>query len=407
MAPVLQAGTIERAELAAVQIVGLALAAAVVAAIAAVLYRHRTTRPFPTGLAGFLGLATVGCWTLADVLLRGSAVSSLSVDHYGSALYVVLGATLGVVFGTGGRRLGDWVACEVFGIDRLGVDGERAELLRSARTLVPATVPDRVSDADGYAPAADATKRDLAGTRFLFPSRLSDAELADRLESRIVTDFDVDHATVALDEEGDVESLSVGNRPSGLGVTLPPGTAAVAIAADPSSEGSSGDPVEIWEMGATNDRLVARGRLRSTTGDRATVVVDEDDLTAFDPDQRYRLVTPPAAPSDHHRLAALLRSVDETTIPVTVTEDDDLVGEFVGWLPGVALALERGDETVPVPDDRVTLRAGDTVYLVGRPADFERHEAAFESQGAAPADDELRTADRTGPDADPIAGEID
>lgn len=386
----LQSGTMARIQLGAVQIAGLVLAAGVVAAVAAVAYRQRTARPLPTGTAGFLGLSTVAVWILADVLVRGSVVASLPLDHYGSAVYAVVGASLGVAFGAGGRHLGDWVACEVYGIDRLRAGGEAAELLRSARTLVPVTLPEAIVDAEGYAPVEEGTNRELAGTRFRFPSRLSRRQLVDRLESRIVTDFDVDHASVTIDEDHEVTTLTVGKRPDGLGVTLPPGTVAVDIAADPSGDGTPGDPVEIWEGAATSSRLAARGRLRSASGDRATVVVEESDLSTLDPDRRYRLVTPPATPSDRHRLAAVLQTVDETTVSVTVHAGDDLEGEFVGWLPGTALVVEREDTIVALPDDRTTLQAGDTVYLVGRPDDLASHEGVFE--GRPPSSTERSTA---------------
>lgn len=379
-----QLETAERLQLAGVQIAGLVLAAAVVTALAAVLYRRRTTRPLPVGTGAFLGLVTVGGWLFVEGVRGGPLVPSLAIDHYGSAIYAVVAVGLGAVVGVGGRSLGDRLACEVYGIERIPSDEDAAELLRSARLLVAVTLPEAVEDAEGYGAASDETRRALAGRRFLFPRRLSGDELADRVESRIVTDFVVDHANVELSGT-DVEALSVGTRPSGLGPTLPPGTAAVGIIADPAGDVSPGDPVEIWQHRADGNRLVARGRFRAGTGDLATVVVDQDDATAFETTQRYRLVTPQATPSDHHRLAALLGSVDETTIGLSVRRGDDLDGEFVGWLPGAVLAIERDDAVLVLPDDRVTLRDGDTVFLAGHPSDLEAHEVSVGSARPAEA----------------------
>lgn len=398
MSVALQSGTVARIQLGGIQIAGLVLAAGIVGALAAVAYRQRTARPLPAGLAGLLGLSTVAVWLLADVIGRGSVVASLPLDHYGSAVYTVVGAGLGTGFGVGGRHLGDWVTCEIYDIDRLRGRGEAVELLRSARTLVSMTLPHEIGDAEGYATVEDETKRDLEATTLQFPSRLSRRQLVDRLESRIVTDFDVDHASATVDADREITSLIVGKRPDGLGVTLPPGTVAVDIAADPAGDGTPGDPVEIWDGSATTSTLAARGRLRSAAGDRATVVVEEGDLSALDTNRYYRLVTPPATPSDRHRLAAVLRAVDETTVAVTVHPGDDLEGEFVGWLPGTAIVVDREDGIVTLPDDKTTLQAGDTVYLVGRPEDLASHEGVFTGG---------RRADRSTDQATPLTNGAD
>lgn len=363
----LQLGTVERTQLAAVQLVGIVLTGAVVAGIAAVLYRRRTTRQLPPGMGAFLGLATVTGWLLADVLTGAALVEGLAVDHYGSGIYAVLAASLGAAVGIGGRHLGDRVACQVYEIERITGDEDAADLLRSARLQVAVELPDVVGDAEGYGPASAATKRALTGTRLRFPAGLSQSELTERIESRIVADFDVDHAAVTLAGD-EVTSLSVGTRRRGLGPTLPPDTVAVGITADPAGDLSPGDPVEVWRAGREGNRFAARGRFRATTGDLATVVVEREDATVFDPLERYRLLTPPATPSDHHHLVALIRSVDETAVALQVRAGDDHEGEFVGWLPGAVLAIERDDEVLALPDDRVTLAAGDTVYLVGNPS---------------------------------------
>jgi Trk K+ transport system NAD-binding subunit len=62
-----------------------------------------------------------------------------------------------------------------------------------------------------------------------------------------------------------------------------------------------------------------------------------------------------------------LRDCAETTVALDIREDGPLVGEFVGWLPGTVLAIERESTVDAMPDDRVTLRDGDRVFLVGRP----------------------------------------
>lgn len=363
---VLQIGSVEWTQTAVLQLVGLGLAAVVVAAVLSLVYRRRTTRPLPSGTGAFLGFSTVAAWLLVEALAAGSLVDPTPIDHYASGIYGVGAAVLGALAGAGGRRLGDRVACDVYDVERLDADGAVAELLRSARVLVAVELPEAVEDADGYLPVDEETRRALAEAEFLFPRRLSGRTLADRIETRIRSDFDVDHVSVTL--EGDtVSSIAVGRHRSGLGPTLPSGTVAVAIRADPGGEVSPGDRVEVWLPRASDNQLVARGRLRSTDGDRTTLVVDEDDALALRPGVRYRLVTPPDSPSDYNRLVALLRSSPETTVALEVTSGSDTEGEFVGWLPGTVLALERESGVEPLPEENVTLQEGDTVYLFGRP----------------------------------------
>ena len=376
-APPLQLGTLDLVREASIQLVGLGLAAAVVATGCSVLYRRRTIRPLPAGSGAFLGVSTVSTWLLVELVWRGSLVGAIPYDHRGSAIYAVAGLGLGAIVGAGGSPLGDRIACTIYDIERVAAAGEVAELLRSAQALTTVTLPDRVSDADGYRPVSEETKRALAETMFRFPNRLSGTGTADRLETRIVTDYDVDHASVTTKSDR-VTSLSVGKRHSGLGSTLPPDTVAVGIRGDPPGDASPGDPVEVWKTGPDATRLLARGRLRSSSGDQVTVVVDRDGADRFDPGTRYRLVTPSETPSDQYRLASLLHDVEETTIAVAVDEDGSLSGEFVGWLPGTTLALEREDDIVVLPDDRVTLREGDVAFLVGHPEAFAEGEGLRE-----------------------------
>lgn len=368
--PVIQVGTAERAQEALIQVLGIEIAALMVAAIVAVLYRWRTARPIPSGTGAFAGLGTVATWLLADMITTGSVVVSLPFESTTNAIYAIVAVSIGSPIGIAGGRLGDRVACEIYDIDRLTVDGEIGELLRSAHVVVRVNLPETIVDAGGYLPIDDGTREKIAGTQFRFPGRLGPSEIAARVESRIVSDFDVDHADVSIEGET-VTRVAAGKHRDGIGPTLPPDTAAVSIHADAGGDASPGEPVEIWHAEGADNRLVGRGRLRTKRGNYATVVVDEADALAFDHADRYRLVTPPELPSDRHRLVALLRDVDETTVAVTIERASDIEGEFVGWLPGTVLAIERGDEVLATPNDRVTLQAGDTAFLVGHPAEFE------------------------------------
>lgn len=386
---VLQAVDAGLAETVGLQVLGLGLVGALVGTVLAAGFRARTTRPLPGGVGAFAALSAVGLWLLADLLLAGALVPGLSITDTGTAAYVLTGAAVGAAAGAGGQRLGDRIACDVYDVDRIEASGPLADLLRSARLLVAVELPETVADADGYRPVDDSTRRALAGRRFLFPSGLGRAALEARVESRLQTDFDVDHAAVRLGSGGEVEHLSVGRERTGLGPTVPPSAVAVGVRADPSPDASAGDAVEVWTPteGDAPSRLVARGRLRSSSGATATLVLPADDAAALSPTTSYRLVTPPAPPSDRHRLLSVLREVDETAVSLSVAAGDDADGEFVGWLPGTPLVLQREDGLLALPADNVTLQDGDTVYFLGHPdelADIAAGDRSHRDAGAPP-----------------------
>lgn len=392
LATALQVATLDWTRTAGLQLSGLVLAGGVVATVAATLYRRSTLRPLPGGVAPFVAVATVGCWMLAEASIAGALVEQTSLDHHASAAYVVAAAAIGAGTGVAGGRLGDRIACDVYDVDRLAASGQQAERLRAARLQVPVDLPATVRDAEGYRPVPADRRRALAESRFLVPAGLSDGEIADRVEGRVRNDFGVDHASVTLGPAADVASIAVGDERRGLGPELPPGTVAVGVRADPGSDVAPGDAAELWSTESGTSRLLARGRLHARSGDRTTVVVPEDAATDVDAGRPYRLVMPPDAPSDSNRLLAILRSVPQTTVAFEARRGGPLEGEFVGWLPGTVVALQRGDDVVPFPADGETLDAGDVAYCFDHPEAFRDHEASTQSGADAASSDATEEA---------------
>jgi len=151
-------------------------------------------------------------------------------------------------------------------------------------------LPEDVADIVGYDPVTEETKETLAGRRFLFPRRLTKAELRERLVARLKTDYGVGHVDVEFGDDGSVEFLAVGTRAAGIGPTLPPATNAVAIRADPAHAASAGDLVQVW--GDRSDETRPDGELRGIAGDVVTVAIDAADTPKLNPTERYSFRDP-------------------------------------------------------------------------------------------------------------------
>ncbi|WP_277553316.1 potassium transporter TrkA [Halobaculum limi] len=392
------------------RLVGFAAVAFLVAAIAAAVYRWYVSEPVPRGLTTLLGTATVAVYLntvglFSSVLPVGGVVATdpfapMTVLRNVVSLLVAAGST------PVGRRAGDAFATNVTAVaggDR--VEGELSRFARRVGRIRPVELPDEVSDIDGYDPVDDATRERLAGETLLFPRRLSDAELRDRLVTRLKEEYGVGHVDAEFDGT-DVTRLAVGRRMAGIGPTLEPSARAVAVRADPPNGAGPGDVVQVWRhppnpdegenaraavdgVGAANgdeERVgieatesdgglegvqaerVATAELRAVAGDVVTLAVDAADVEAFDADGTYRLVTMPRSPRTDREFASLLRLADETMAVLHVEAGSALDGATVGEVTGSVVAVESADRSVqPIPPRGYVLAADETVYLVARP----------------------------------------
>ncbi|WP_230198746.1 TrkA C-terminal domain-containing protein [Halopiger djelfimassiliensis] len=303
---------------------------------------------------------------------------NVPLDHQASAGYLLATFLVGGTVAAAGSRLGDRIACQVTGLSRIDASGEAAAAVRSARLGVDLELPDTIDDAEGYRSVDTDVRRALSKTIVRLPHGLSTAERRERLERHIERDYEVSYADVTMDEDGAVDRVLVGRNSSGLGSMLPPKTVGIAIRGDPAPNASLGDPIEIWSTDGTEEggQLVATGTLRTTNGSVATVIVDAEHASELSADERYRLVTHPDEPTDGYEFASTLRTADETIITLTVDSDGPLAGEFVGWLPGRVLVLDRNDELFPLPEDNETLQSGDELWLLVTPTDLTAFDSA-------------------------------
>jgi hypothetical protein len=362
------------AQLAA-ELVGLAVLAGGVAAAVAVAHRWYVRERVPRGLALLFGLAAVAVYLNTTTALGEAITGSGDAATVRAALFNI------VAFGSGtggallGRRAGDRFAVEAVTGGEEAVDGGVGRLVRTVGRVIRVDLPEEVGDVVGYDPVPRETKEQLAGTTFVFPRGLTVAQLRDRLVERLRSDYAVGHVDVDLTQEGTVEYLAVGARAAGIGPTLPPGTRAVAVRADPAFAASAGDAVQVWETDPMERLLTAE--LRGTSGDVATLAVDAADTPKLDPDTRYRLVTLPTDDRPDREFVSLLRAARETFGSVTVAADSPLAGLPVGALSPVVVAVESPEGgTVTLPERDRTLAAGETLFAIASPEALRRLERA-------------------------------
>ncbi|ELY49432.1 hypothetical protein C495_00665 [Natronorubrum sulfidifaciens JCM 14089] len=359
--------TLEWTRTAAIGILGYGLLAGLAATGLAFGYRARTTRRLVRGPVVLAGLAVPLTWLTLKLWRRGVIVADSPLSHHTTGIYLLGVVAMGSILATGGYRLGDHLACDVFGISRLAASGPAADRIRSAGLAVVLSLPETVDDADGYLPVSGAVKRRLEGREMLLARHLSPDERRERLRRRLKDDFGIDYVDLEFGADGTVETLAVGRQSSGLGATLPPGRSAVAIRTACPPLVSAGDPVEVWTTNADSSHLVATGTFRASSGTVATLVVDEDDSTVFTSETAYQLTIRSDFPSNASDLVSAIRTADETVVTTTVVSDGPLESEFVGWVPGTVVVIERGDEIMTRPADNETVHAGDRLYVLGTP----------------------------------------
>ena len=374
---------------------GLSVLAFLVSGVVAAGYRWYFREPIPPGLAALFGVATVALY-LNTVGLLGRVIGTPGGDPFdatgvGIDLLTLLAAFVATV---PGRRLGDAFHSGVLtAAGAREVNASVGRALRGVARLSAIELPaaDEIEDMQSYDPVPTAVKEELGGKTLLFP-RNTTATLRERLATRLKEDYNVGYVDAELADDGTVTYLALGSRLAGIGPTLGPGTCAVAVEADPATDASPGDIVQVWttpdppaEPSADGEevenaaettepadaeapRRVTTAELRATAGETVTLVVDNGDAAALSPDERYRLVTLPVAARADQEFASLLRTADETLGVVEVPEGSPLVGVTIGDLDTTIVAIRGASGALDaLPTRDRALDAGDSVYAIGRP----------------------------------------
>lgn len=354
------------------QILGLGAVAALFAGLCAFLFRWYARQRVPLGLAVLVGLGVIAALLNTRTAL-GEVVGDTAEFSVWLALFNIGAFAAGAFASAAGQRIGDALASRIFDGDT--VDSGVSRVVQAVGRAITVEFPEEIEDVVGYDPVSEETKTKLAGQTLLFPRRLTVEELRERLVARLKADYAVSQVDIELADDGTVEYLALGDRAAGLGPTLPPGSVALAIRADPANAASAGDLVQIWTE--NGDQRLCNAELRGAVGEVVTVVVDESDVDRFDPAARYRLVTLSVDARPDREFATLLRAAEETMSVVTVAGGSPLVGTPVGALDVSVVAIEPTDgdlTTIPVRDRR--LDAGDSLYVIATPEALRKIEVA-------------------------------
>lgn len=359
---------------ALVRILGFSVLAAGAAATAAITFRWYSADELAEGVGILVGVTAVAIWLNTKTALQDAIIGTTPLLEIETAVYTVVVFVASAIAADGGRRLGDHLARDVFSLTAPRTIDDVGQLVRSAGRVTTVELPETIEDVDGYDPIESATKADLAGETFLFPRRLTVAQLRERLTRRLERDYGIGHVDVELTADGEIEYLALGSRPAGIGPTLSPGSVAVAIRGDPAADASPGDAVQIWTRKRDGDalRCVAGGELRGTAEDVATVAVDADDVRALETDAAHRLVTLPGTSDAERELVSALRAADEIVTALTVDPGGSLEGTAIDSLPALVLAIDGEDDAVALPSGAHRLAAGDVAYVLGRPEALRR-----------------------------------
>ena len=361
----------------ATQLFGLAVLTATLTAVVALGYRWYVRERIPLSLALLVGLSGVAVYLNTTTAL-GEVIDG-EVDTMGVALYNIVAFLFGAGGALTGHRIGD-----AFGQDVLlegpggAVEGELSRLVKTVGRVTVVTLPEEIEDVVGYDNVPERTKTTLAGQQFVFPRNLTVAELDERLVSRLKTDYGVGTVDLELGDDGTVEYLAVGSRAAGLGSTLPPGTNAVALRADPAFAASTGDLVQVWDSEPV--RRVLTGEVRGIADDTVTVAIDSAETSNVDSTRRYRLVTLPVEDRPSREFASLLRTADETFTSITVESGSPLHGMPLGALDVTVVAVKpAAAEPVILPANDYVLAPGAAFSVIALPELLRRLERASES----------------------------
>ena len=367
-----------RPGLAAITLVTFAVLSILIAGIAALAYRWYFRADIPEGVAILLGVAVVALYlntTSLGAIAGGDDPGLLTPE---TVFFNVVALGVAATVAPVGRYVGDRLAVDVFALSGAKqLEGQMSGIVRAVGRFTAVTLPEAtdIKDMDAYDPVSPEKKTELAEKTLLFARKLSDEQLRERLVERVKQDYGVSYVDVDVASDGTLEYFAVGSRAAGLGPTLAPGSAAVAVAADPPNNATAGDMVQLWRHDPEPKRI-ATGELRGVAGDAATVALDESDAEKLISEGPYRLVGLPAESQADREFASLLRTADETMAAVTIEVGSDLVGSTVGSAEVVVTAVRPVTGSVqPIPPRGYLFETGDVVYIVARPDAIRRFEA--------------------------------
>lgn len=262
-----------------------------------------------------------------------------------------------------------------------------------------------IEDIEGYPPLSEHLREELARGSWRFPGNLSVDELEQRLETRLLADYELSEAVVTLDARGRAQ-IAAAPTNAGLSRRVPAGKRAVTIKTLLPTGVGRGDVVSVRlpEGDVTGQVVSAR-----TTGVPEESVPDEpeerddDEGTEDDPsppqkkpgtttggdgeitivlafEDARRLMQTEFAPTIVHSrgkqreyaVIGLLKDDGNVFRYAEVRESSEVVGASIGELDvrgvyGISiLAIRRSNERTIAPTDETRIEAGDELLVVGK-----------------------------------------
>jgi hypothetical protein len=355
---------------------GVLLVAAVTVVALGAAFRWYFRQELPVGVALLVDVAVVTFYLNTRVALGQAIAGRMDVLEPQVVLFNLAVFGVALVGAPAAGRVGDHLGVQLLAATGTReLEGDVGRLVKSVGRAVAVELPETIADSEGYDPVGDDVKDDLAGKTLIFPHRLTVGELQDRVTTRLKDDYDVGYVDIELGEDGTATYLGLGRRTAGIGPTLPPGTGAVAVRADPPNAAGPGDLVQVWRTDGDTPERVATAELRATYEDVVTLSLDEYDARTLAGGD-YRLLTLPYEPGADRQFASVFRSADETMVVLDVEAGSDLDGATVADVEGTVVAVrsERGADAIP--DGTRTLTAGETLYVIARPDAARRLDAA-------------------------------
>jgi hypothetical protein len=372
----------------------LVMLAAVLGGIVGLLHRWQVNDQVPEGLSVLVGLSGVALYLNTSGALGQVIVGQRDLLALETAVFNVVTFFVAGLAAMAGGRIGDRTGIGFFAVSgRKSVETDVSRIVKTVGRVTSVELPDDINDIDGYDPVDAETKRKLAGQTLLFPRRLTVEKLRERIIERLRTDYGVGHVDLDIADTGEIEYLALGRREAGIGPTLPPSSAVVAIKADPPNNASPGDIVQVWTAGNPEaeaaPRRITNAELRGTADDVVTLAMDEEEAKKIDTETRYRLATLPVEARADREFASHLRTAAETMGVVTVGEGSTIAHSVVGALDVAVVAVRTADgEIEAIPKRTRTVVPGEELYAIARPDRLRKLEAAASaapaSGGAAP-----------------------
>lgn len=278
-----------------------------------------------------------------------------------------------------------------------------------------------VQDIEGYPPLPDTLRKQLNGGSWKFPADVPLAEIEAKLEERLTADHGLAEVSVTVDERGRAQ-VAAAPSTAGLSRRVPPGRSAVSVPTLLPTGVARGDVVTLRlpDGDVTGPVVSARTAGADDPSPPATPAEAEPDADAPSPgtgadaesegdddaaeglpaptttggegqvtvavsyDDARRVVRAEFAPTVVHsrgkqreyEAIGLLKQHGNRFRTVIVADGSALAGTTIGTAQvrdahGVAiLAIRRLTERIVAPRGATELRAGDTLFVVGRSPDL-------------------------------------